>query len=93
MPDYHPIIYRHVNVSLQLVQINGEARIKLSEDINKVTIPGCKNVYRLYGQDGHALVDLMTRVDEPAPKVGQRVLSRHPFEVGVAMVNLAFLAL
>lgn len=38
--------------NLQLVEINKKARIKLSEDVEKVTIPGRKNVYRLYGADG-----------------------------------------
>ena len=37
---------------LQLVQVNDLPRIKLSHDIEKVTIPGIKQVYRLYGEDG-----------------------------------------
>lgn len=34
---------------------------------------------------GNALVDLMTKPTEDAPKVGTRVLCRHPFQVGVLM--------
>ena len=36
----------------QLVEINSEARMKISEEVKKVTIPGKKNAYRLYGNDG-----------------------------------------
>ena len=36
----------------QLVQVNGKPRIKLSEDVEKVTMPGPKVAYRLFGQDG-----------------------------------------
>ncbi|KAL4217824.1 hypothetical protein ACF0H5_022563 [Mactra antiquata] len=65
----------------KLVEVNSKARIKLSEDVEKVTIPGKKLVYRLFGHDGNALVDLMQQPLEEAPKVGTRVLCRHPFQV------------
>jgi nicotinate phosphoribosyltransferase len=64
----------------KLVEINGQARIKLSQDVEKVTMPGHKNCYRLYGADQHALIDLLQRVDEPPPTVGHKVLCRHPFQ-------------
>lgn len=64
----------------KLVEINGEPRIKLSQDVAKVTMPGNKNVFRLYSGDGHALIDLMQKECEPAPQVGQKVLCRHPFQ-------------
>ena len=63
----------------KLVEVDETPRIKLSEDLAKVTIPGCKNGYRLFSQTGEAIVDVMTRVDEPVPKVGERMLCRHPF--------------
>lgn len=43
-------------------------------------MPGNKNAYRLYSADGHALIDLMQKVGEEAPQVGQKVLCRHPFQ-------------
>ncbi|XP_031627088.1 nicotinate phosphoribosyltransferase isoform X1 [Contarinia nasturtii] len=64
----------------KLVEINGQARIKLSQDVEKVTMPGNKNVFRLYSADGHALIDLIQKNGEPAPEVGQKVLCRHPFQ-------------
>ncbi|CAI0553677.1 unnamed protein product [Linum tenue] len=63
----------------KLVEINGEPRIKLSEDVSKVSIPCKKRSYRLYGKEGYPLVDIMTRENEPIPKVGERILCRHPF--------------
>lgn len=59
--------------------MNGTPRIKISQDIAKVTIPGRKNLYRLYDNQGKALCDLLTKMEEPAPVAGERVLSRHPF--------------
>ncbi|XP_045536480.1 nicotinate phosphoribosyltransferase isoform X2 [Papilio machaon] len=64
----------------KLVEINGQPRIKLSQDVGKVTIPGHKEAYRLFGADGHALIDLLQRSSEPAPIIGQKVLCRHPFQ-------------
>ncbi|XP_015126323.1 nicotinate phosphoribosyltransferase isoform X1 [Diachasma alloeum] len=64
----------------KMVEINDQPRIKLSQEVDKVTIPGRKNAYRLYGADGHALIDLLQRSTEPAPQVGRRVLCRHPFQ-------------
>jgi len=63
----------------KLVQIDGKPRIKLSADAGKVTIPGDKNAYRLFGKDGIPILDLLTRGSEPPPIPGKRVLCRHPF--------------
>ncbi|KQK12258.1 nicotinate phosphoribosyltransferase 2 [Brachypodium distachyon] len=63
----------------KLVEINKQPRIKLSEDVTKVSIPCKKRCYRLYGKEGYPLVDIMTGEDEPSPKVGERLLCRHPF--------------
>ncbi|XP_074039082.1 nicotinate phosphoribosyltransferase isoform X1 [Leptinotarsa decemlineata] len=63
----------------KLVELNEEPRIKLSHDMAKVTIPGKKNVFRLYGNT-FSLIDLLQRSDEDPPIVQQKVLCRHPFE-------------
>ncbi|KAK6617781.1 hypothetical protein RUM43_014009 [Polyplax serrata] len=64
----------------KMVEINGRPRIKLSQDVGKITMPGKKTAYRLYGSDGHALIDLMQKAGEEPPKVGEKVLCRHPFQ-------------
>ncbi|CAK9233591.1 unnamed protein product [Sphagnum jensenii] len=63
----------------KLVEINGHPRIKLSEDLNKVTIPCKKQCFRLYGREGVPLVDLMIGENETPPQPGERILCRHPF--------------
>ena len=65
----------------KLVEINEKPKIKLSQDVEKVTMPGKKIGYRLYSNDGHALIDLLLRPGEDPPQVGSRVLCRHPFQV------------
>lgn len=64
----------------KMVEINGHARIKISQDLEKMTLPGRKNAYRLFGGQGDALIDLMLSAEEPDPQPNQRVLCRHPFD-------------
>jgi len=64
----------------KLVEIEGAPRIKLSQDIDKVMIPGQKDIYRIFNTEGQPLVDLICRKGEAAPTIGQRVLCRHPFQ-------------
>jgi len=64
----------------KLVELNGTPRIKLSNDIVKVLIPGSKQVYRLYGEDGRPTKDFMTSEDEDEPKVGSPVMCRDPYK-------------
>ncbi|RRT51181.1 hypothetical protein B296_00036232, partial [Ensete ventricosum] len=63
----------------KLVEINKQPRIKLSEDVTKVSIPCKKRCFRLYGREGYPLVDIMTGENETPPTVGERILCRHPF--------------
>ncbi len=63
----------------KLVALGDHPRIKLSDEADKMTIPGRKNVYRLIGENMHPLLDLMSEVGEEAPGVGERILCRHPF--------------
>ncbi len=67
----------------KLVEINGAPKIKLSQDVEKVTMPGKKIAHRLYSSDGHALIDLLQKPEESPPEVDKRVLCRHPFHVSI----------
>lgn len=48
------------------VEENGimQPRIKVSENIEKITNPGLKKVYRIYDEDGKAIADLITKSEE-----------------------------
>lgn len=63
----------------KLVEISGLPRLKLSQEITKVLIPGKKKPFRLFGKDGHPLLDVMVGKDEDDPVPGERILCRHPF--------------
>ena len=39
-------------------------RIKISENVEKITNPGLKNVYRIYDESGHVIADMITLLDE-----------------------------
>ena len=39
-------------------------RIKVSENVEKVTNPGFKRVYRVYNEDGRSIADLIAKYDE-----------------------------
>lgn len=41
-----------------------EPRIKVSENIEKITNPGLKKVYRIYNEDGKAVADLVAKWDQ-----------------------------
>ncbi|KKW22321.1 MAG: hypothetical protein UY71_C0002G0013 [Parcubacteria group bacterium GW2011_GWB1_52_7] len=63
----------------KLVALNGKSKIKLSNDADKVTIPGRKEVYRLIRADGKAFLDLMLEAGETPPAVGEPIICRDPF--------------
>lgn len=63
----------------KLVEWKGQPRIKLSQDLPKVTIPGSKNVYRLYDSNNQMMLDVMTLSSEDSPIAGESYLCRDPF--------------
>jgi len=68
----------------KLVEVNKKPCIKLSSNVEKVTIPCRKQLYRLYSADGTALNDLMTQYEEKSlvdnlKDNNERILCRHPF--------------
>lgn len=48
------------------VEENGEfsPRIKVSENVEKITNPGLKDVYRIYDETGHSIADLIVKAGE-----------------------------
>ncbi|NXE16366.1 PNCB phosphoribosyltransferase, partial [Lophotis ruficrista] len=60
----------------KLVEVNGFPCLKLTEDEEKMTIPGTKTVYRLYDAAGHPFMDLMALEEEPSPSAGQELAVR-----------------
>jgi len=64
----------------KLVEVRGIPRIKVSQELSKMTIPGRKEAYRLFGEDGYSLLDLMIRVGDRPPEPETRVLCHHPFD-------------
>uniref|UniRef100_H2YXI5 Nicotinate phosphoribosyltransferase n=1 Tax=Ciona savignyi TaxID=51511 RepID=H2YXI5_CIOSA len=52
----------------KLVEVNGEPRMKLSEDVGKINLPGKKSVFRLYSEDGLAILDLIQLCSEKPPE-------------------------
>lgn len=63
----------------KLVEIKGEPRIKVSQDLIKITIPGKKKLFRLFNAEDRPLVDLLILDGSKEPEAGQRILCRHPF--------------
>ena len=49
------------------VEENGvfSPRIKISENVEKITNPGLKDVYRIYDGTGHSIADLIVKAGEP----------------------------
>ncbi|CAJ0933127.1 unnamed protein product, partial [Mesorhabditis belari] len=64
----------------KLVAIANEAKIKLSQEVAKISIPGRKMCYRIYGRSGSSILDILLLHDEKPPEAGHQILCRHPFE-------------
>jgi nicotinate phosphoribosyltransferase len=73
----------------KLVEAGGTARIKLSQDMDKMTLPGRKAAYRLYIASGEPVLDLLTPDDEAPPRPGESVLCRHPFDEAKQVIVVA----
>ncbi|XP_047444085.1 nicotinate phosphoribosyltransferase [Mugil cephalus] len=54
----------------KLVEVRGRARMKISEDPEKSTVPGRKAVYRLFDAEGHPFLDLLCLAAESPPEAG-----------------------
>ncbi len=52
----------------KLASVNGEPRIKISENVEKITTPGPKMVYRYFNSDGSFYGDAVAIESEPSPE-------------------------
>lgn len=48
----------------KLVEIDGVPRVKVSNNLEKITIPSKKNLYRLFDAEGKEIADILTLKDE-----------------------------
>lgn len=64
----------------KLVSLNGQPRLKLSNAPSKITLPGRKHAYRLWGKDGMPVADIMVDANKEGPKKDEPVYCRHPFD-------------
>ncbi|MEO1022396.1 MAG: nicotinate phosphoribosyltransferase, partial [Bacteroidota bacterium] len=48
----------------KLSEVNGEAKLKISDNVEKITLPGVKNVTRYYGGDGMMICDGISLASE-----------------------------
>jgi nicotinate phosphoribosyltransferase len=60
----------------KLSQINGEPKLKLSENIQKVTLPGIKQVYRFTDEADCFVADAIALAEDPVPS---KMI--HPYDV------------
>jgi nicotinate phosphoribosyltransferase len=65
--------------------------IKVSEDVEKIPIPGDKTVYRLYDNRGLATADVVALADEQIPRTGQLELF-HPHRDAHRVLNASELS-
>jgi len=74
----------------KLVEIQGKPRIKISQEVSKVTLPGRKVAYRLFGApvptansnipQSYPIIDMMITEGGEPPEVGKKTLCLHPFD-------------
>lgn len=65
----------------KLVEVSGQPRIKLSQDLEKTLIPGRKQVYRVTGaRSAFPLVDIIQLAADEPPQADVRLMCRHPFQ-------------
>jgi nicotinate phosphoribosyltransferase len=64
----------------KLSEVNGEPKIKLSENIQKVTLPGVKQVYRYKDESGNFIADAIGLAKDEIP---QKMI--HPYDIEKSM--------
>ncbi|KAL0208174.1 hypothetical protein P9112_010761 [Eukaryota sp. TZLM1-RC] len=71
----------------KLTELENEPRIKLSETVEKTSLPGRKVCYRLFiASSPFACMDYLALEGEKEPVVGESLMVRHPFDIQKTMV-------
>lgn len=72
----------------KLVEINGIPKIKLSDEVEKTTLPGEKLVLRVYNQENKPAFDLLVLASEYSSSFGTGSLTVYDaFKAEAALVN------
>ncbi len=64
----------------KLVELNGHPRMKISQQTEKLVVPGEKVVHRMFGKDDIMICDWLTTVQDSPPKVDEEVTAIHPLD-------------
>lgn len=65
----------------KLAQVNNRPTMKLSQELQKTSVPSRKKLYRLYNKEGTPVIDLITGYDEPPPKPGEQLFCCDLFQI------------
>ena len=60
----------------KVCEFRGLPRIKLSEETEKTTIPGSKNIVRAFSEKDEPLFDVLYLADEEVPKNSDKIFDR-----------------
>ena len=60
----------------KVCEFRGLPRIKLSEESEKTTIPGSKNIVRAFSENEEPLFDVLYLADEEVPEKSDRIFDR-----------------
>lgn len=69
-----------LGVVYKLVELEGKPCMKLSEDVQKTSLPTAKAAYRLYNKDGIPCIDLIQSQTMPPPVVGRQLFCKDLFD-------------
>ncbi|CBZ49830.1 nicotinate phosphoribosyltransferase, related [Neospora caninum Liverpool] len=64
----------------KLVELEGNACMKVSQVFEKASLPCKKEAYRLFTKDGSPAVDLLQEAKDPPPAQGERIFCRHLYD-------------
>ncbi|CDI79374.1 nicotinate phosphoribosyltransferase, putative, partial [Eimeria acervulina] len=65
-----------LGVVYKLVELEGKPCMKLSEDVEKTSLPTAKAAYRLYNKEGVPAVDLIQSASMPRPVCGEKLFCK-----------------